>query len=216
MCHDLLAKSLPSISRDPRIIGVTPASTASSGFWKQWDYQHHWIISCVTDSNDKNMSTDIFLNPGSASPHSCSILLLLGGWSIVSVLFGFIFVSITCSSMKNNQQIFAAPSQSLCSFVWGPHYVPVLLAGCTSLCALDVLLGQTWWISYEGAYNHDQTLDFFFFSDIDMHCLVLSLPVFGCTCPTCCFDAELPALQFTFFSITWFSNIFIISHCFTS
>lgn len=168
---DLLAKSLPSISKDLRIARVTPASTASSpGFWKQWDYWHHWITSCVTNSNDKDMSADAFLSPGSASPHSCSILLLLGGCSIVSALFGFNSVSITCSSMKNDQQIFAAPSQFLrCLRSTLYLSVRVLLADCPSLCARDVLDCQSWWISSERAYNDDEAP--IFFSDTDMHVL---------------------------------------------
>lgn len=117
MCHDLLAESLPTISKDPRNTSVHFCLLAfSPGSWKQWDYQHHWITSCVTNSNNKNMSADDFLNPGSVPPHSCSTLIILEGCSIVSVLFGFIFVSVTCSSMKKDWQIFAAPSQFLCYF----------------------------------------------------------------------------------------------------
>lgn len=40
-----------------------------------------------------------------------------------------------------------------------------------------------------------------------------SLP-FGCTSPIFCFDTELSAFQFTFFSVIGFLNISIILHCF--
>lgn len=59
-------------------------------------------------------------------------------------------------------------------------------------------------------------LQFFFLILICMSCPFSSSLPFGCTSPIFCFDAELPALQFTFFSIFWFSNISIISQCFTS
>lgn len=203
---------MPSISKDPKIISVSPPSTASSGFRKQWHYQHHWITSCVTNSNDKNLCADAFLNPGSVSPHSCCTLFLLGGWSVGSVLFGLIFVSITCSSMKNDRQIFAAPSQFVCSFVWGPHCLSVLLADCTSLCALDVLHCQTWWISYERAYNHDWCPDIFLFFLI---LICMSCPFFS-SLPLdahLSFVLMLNCLNFSsHFSLLFGSQISLLSH----
>lgn len=203
MCPDLLAKSLPSISKDPRITSVAPASTASPlGFWEQWHYQHHWIASYVTNSSDKNMSADAFLSPGSVSPHSCSMLLLLGGWSTVSVLFGFIFVSITCSSMKNDQQVFAAPSHllcylrsTLCTWPLGRLHIPLFPGWAWLSHLIDFL-----WKSLQSWLGSKFFL--FVLMLICTSCPFSSSLPFGCTSPIFCFGAELPALQFTFYSIT--------------
>lgn len=138
------------------------------------------------------MSADAFLNPGSVSLHSFSICLLLGGRSILSVLFGFNFISITCSSMKNDWQTFAAPSQllcclrsALCTCPLGRLHIP-LCPGCAWLSDLMDLL----WKSLQPWLGST----YFFLILICMSFPFSSSLPFGCT-PIFCFDVELPAFS---------------------
>lgn len=78
----------------------TPSSLKPLLHYRQW--QQEMCLQTLSQTQ-----------PGSVSPQSCSTLPLLGGWSRASVLTGFVFDSIACSSMKNDQQNFAGPSQVL-------------------------------------------------------------------------------------------------------
>lgn len=118
------------------------------------------------------------MQSGSVSPHCCSILLLMGAWSIASVLFGFNFASITCSSRKNDQQIFAAPSLVISCLGPSLHTCPLGRLH----RPLDVLSWQTWWISLVRAYNH--VLAAFLFLILIRMCWSFSSSLlFGCPSP---------------------------------
>lgn len=213
MCHDLLAKSL-QFQETWRIISVTPASTASSPrLWKQWDYN-------ITESPPVLQTAMTKTCLQTLKPRLCFSTFLLHtpsfGRLVCSISFIWFYF---CQYYLFQHEEWLA---DLCCFF------PVLLfeVHIVYLSSWQTAHPSVPWMCFtvrlDGSLMKEPTImtrpqDFFFFSNIDMNALsFLFISAFVCTSPICCFDAELLALQFTFFSITWFSDVSIISHCFTS